>query len=148
MSPHKVGPQCAFGACDARSQWQQRRQQQQPRCVFDHDDSSRCRLRVCHTSLPGYCCTLTANDNYKIEFESFRIRDMDSGVQLFEVAKDPDQPEIDVALIPVEMEDQVRCISYDFGEDFLKLKSIGTTCARHPAGRLPATLPATPEKRS
>jgi len=80
-----------------------------------------------HEPTQGYCCTLTANDNYKIEFESFRIRDMDSGVQLFEVAKDPDQPEIDVALIPVEMEDQVRCISYDFGEDFLKLKSIGTT---------------------
>jgi len=75
----------------------------------------------------GYCCTLTANDAYKIEFESFRIRDMDSGVQLFEVSKDPDQPEVDVALIPVEMEDQVRCISYDFGEDFLKLRSIGTT---------------------
>lgn len=80
-----------------------------------------------HGPTEGYCCSLTANDQYKIEFESFRIRDMDSGVQLFEVAKDPNQPEIDLALIPAEMEDQVRCISYDFGDDFLDLKAIGTT---------------------
>jgi len=76
---------------------------------------------------PGYCCTLTANDDFKVEFESFRIRDMDSGVQLFEVAKDPNQPDIDMATIPPAMEDQVRCISYDFGADFLSLKAIGTT---------------------
>jgi len=75
----------------------------------------------------GYCCTLTANDRFKIEFESFRIRDMDSGVQLFEVAKDPEQGEVDLSQLPVEMEDQVRCISYDFGEDFLRLNAIGTT---------------------
>ena len=54
---------------------------------------------------------------------------MDSGVQLFEVAKDPNQPDIDMGSIPPSMEDQVRCISYDFGEDFLKLTAIGTTCA-------------------
>merc|ERR1711988_13401 len=52
---------------------------------------------------------------------------MDSGVELFHVAKDPNQPSIDSANIPVEMEDQVRCISYDFGEAFLDLQSIGTT---------------------
>merc|ERR1719326_1985757 len=51
----------------------------------------------------GYCCTLTANDRYKVEFESFRIRDMDSGVRLFEVAKDPAAPEIDMGMIPVDM---------------------------------------------
>ena len=33
----------------------------------------------------------------------------------------------DLSMIPPEMEDQVRCISYDFGADFLELETIGTT---------------------
>jgi len=70
-------------------------------------------------------CSLTDNV-YKIEFNEFSIRDMDSGVQLFQVAKEPGMPEIDPATIPPEMEDQVRCISYDFGSDFLELRNIGT----------------------
>jgi hypothetical protein len=37
-------------------------------------------------------------------------------------------PEIDMSTIPPEMEDQVRCISYDFGADFLyHINTIGTT---------------------
>jgi len=74
----------------------------------------------------GYCCPLTAN-TYGIEFVEFHIRDYESGQVLFEVAKDPNQPPVDMALIPPEMEDQVRCISYDFGADFLNLQAIGTT---------------------
>jgi len=73
-----------------------------------------------------YLCKLTDNV-YGVDFQSFRIRDYDSGFQLFEVAKDPNMPDIDFAQIPPEMEDQVRCISYDFGADFLDLQSIGTT---------------------
>jgi len=81
---------------------------------------------------PGYCCPLASNwmdDARKpiIEFESFRIRDYHTQHQLFEVAKDPSQPEIDLTQIPVELEDQVRCIAYDFGADFLDLEAIGTT---------------------
>jgi len=77
---------------------------------------------------PGYCCFLSDNV-YGIEFESFRIRDYESGVGLFEVAKDPNMPAIDFSTIQLtpEMEDQVRCISYDFGSDFLDLRTIGTT---------------------
>ena len=70
-------------------------------------------------------CSLTDNI-YKIEFNEFNIRDMDSGVQLFHVAKDPNMPDIDPAMIPPELEDQVRCIQYDFGSDFLQLRTIGT----------------------
>ena len=46
---------------------------------------------------------------------------------MFEVARDPDAPPVDVSQTPPEMEDQVRCISYDFGADFLNLETIGTT---------------------
>ena len=35
-------------------------------------------------------------------------------------------PDIDPAMIPPELEDQVRCIQYDFGSDFLQLRTIGT----------------------
>jgi hypothetical protein len=62
-----------------------------------------------------------------IDFEEFQIRDYDSSTLLFQVAKDPNQPEIDLTTIPPEMEDQVRCIQYDFGADFLSLQTIGTT---------------------
>lgn len=75
---------------------------------------------------PGYMCKLTAN-TYGIEFNSFRIRDYDTQEQLFEVVKDPNMPSIDLSQIPPEMEDQVRCISYDFGAGFLDLEAIGTT---------------------
>jgi len=74
----------------------------------------------------GYLCPLTANI-YGIEFESFRIRDYESQQCLFEVAKDPDAPPLDLANLPPEMEDQVRCISYDFGCEFLDLQTVGTT---------------------
>jgi len=74
----------------------------------------------------GYLCPLNANV-YGIEFESFRIRDYESQQVLFEVAKDPDLPSLDLANLPPEMEDQVRCISYDFGAEFLELRTVGTT---------------------
>jgi len=74
---------------------------------------------------PGYCCPLVAN-TYGIEFERFHIRNMADGQILFEVAKDP-SVKIDNAMIPPHMEDQVRCICYDFGDAFLQLTTIGTT---------------------
>lgn len=75
---------------------------------------------------PSYCCSLSANA-YGIEFESFRIRDYDSDQLLFEVAQEPGAEKVDLTTIPPEYEDQVRCISYDFGAAFLDLKTIGTT---------------------
>jgi len=74
----------------------------------------------------GYMCPLSSN-TYGLDFESFSIRDYESGVQLFEVAKQPGQEAIDYSMIPPEMEDEVRCISYDFGDAFLDLQAIGTT---------------------
>ena len=74
----------------------------------------------------GYMCPLSAN-TYGIEFNSFRIRDYETQEQLFEVVKDPNMPSMDLSQIPPEMEDQVRSISYDFGEHFLGLEAIGTT---------------------
>jgi len=73
----------------------------------------------------GYMCPLTANV-YGIDFEVFRVNDYETGQVLFEVAKDPDTPPTDWASIPPEYEDQVRCISYDFGSDFLSLPAIST----------------------
>jgi len=72
-----------------------------------------------------YMCPLVAN-RYGIEFEEFRVRDHETQQILFEVKKDPNQPPMDYASIPPEYEDQVRCISYDFGADFLSLPTIGT----------------------
>ena len=55
----------------------------------------------------GYMCPLTAN-TYGLDFLSFRIRDYATSKQLFEVARDPDAPPVDISQIPPEMEDQVR----------------------------------------
>ena len=52
-----------------------------------------------------------------------------SGEQLFSVARDPNMPPLDLSMITPEIEDQVRCISYDFGPDFFDLRSIGTRYA-------------------
>ena len=73
----------------------------------------------------GYMCPLTAN-TYGIEFEFFRVKDHETQQTLFEVAKEPGTPPLDLASIPPEFEDQVRCISYDFGADFLSLPTIAT----------------------
>ena len=54
----------------------------------------------------GYMCPLTAN-TYGLDFLSFRIRDYATSKQLFEVARDPDAPPVDISQIPPEMEDQV-----------------------------------------
>lgn len=75
---------------------------------------------------PGYCCSLMDNI-YGIEFDEFKIRDCTSGMQLFSVQRDPDQPELDLSNLTPDIEDQVRCISYDFGHEFLSLSTIGTT---------------------
>lgn len=74
----------------------------------------------------GYCCPLSAN-TYGIEFEHFHIRDYETNQCLFEVTTDPAMRGMDLSTIPPEFEDQVRCISYDFGADFLSLQAIGTT---------------------
>ena len=49
------------------------------------------------------------------------------GGAVAQVAKDPNMPKLDNSTIPPSMEDQVRCICYDFGDAFLELSTIGTT---------------------
>jgi hypothetical protein len=74
-----------------------------------------------------FLCPLSAN-SYGIEFLYFRIRDLDSGTVLVEVAKEDDEEEgktEDAA--PTEGDDLARTIKYHFGPDFLRLQRIGTT---------------------
>ena len=71
---------------------------------------------------PDFLCPLSANE-YGIEFLYFRVRDMDSGLVLFEVKRDAED-EVPVADGPDE---QIRLIRYHFGPDFLKLRALGST---------------------
>ena len=73
----------------------------------------------------GYFCPLSANI-YNIDFQSFKIRDMENNDTLFEVSKDPSAPPVDYSLLE-GMDDSVRKIRYDFDAEFLKKKTIGTT---------------------
>jgi len=73
----------------------------------------------------NFLCKLSANV-YGIEFLSFKVRDMASNETLFSVSRDPDQPPFDMSQLTPEQEEAVRCISYEFGTDFLRLQSIGT----------------------
>merc|ERR1712070_1054562 len=73
----------------------------------------------------GYFCPLSANI-YNIDFQNFRIRDMETNDVLFEVGKDPDTPPVDYSLLD-GMDDSVRKIRYDFDAEFLRKKTIGTT---------------------
>jgi len=66
-----------------------------------------------------FMCPLTANE-YGVEFLYFRVRDMDSGLVLFEVKREADDE-------PVPGEEEVRQIRYHFGPDFLKLRALGST---------------------
>lgn len=73
-----------------------------------------------------YLCSHDANV-YDIDFIRFKIRDMDSGVTLFEVAKPPGyDPKLHHA--PGEIDpDAGRFVRYHFSQGFLKLQSVGAT---------------------
>ncbi len=66
-----------------------------------------------------FLCPLSANE-YGVEFLYFRVRDMDSGLVLFEVKKEAEDE-------TVQGEEEVRQIRYHFGPDFLKLRALGST---------------------
>ncbi|OQR71244.1 protein unc-119B-like [Tropilaelaps mercedesae] len=85
-----------------------------------------------------YLCEPEAN-LFNIDFTRFTIRDMESGVILFEIAK-PQPPERDDSVTSVEQEreDQEavsditdtnagRFVRYQFTPQFLRLKTIGAT---------------------
>ena len=73
-------------------------------------------------ALEGYTedflCKLSDNE-YKIKFLKFKVRDLDSGFTLFEVATDDEDEEYEIT-------EEDRLIRYHLGPDFLQLKRIGT----------------------
>ncbi|XP_050548659.1 protein unc-119 homolog A isoform X2 [Daktulosphaira vitifoliae] len=101
--------------------------------TLDHEDNLR--KKTCITPedifrLPsitnGYLCSPEANI-YKIDFIRFKIRDLDSGMVLFEIAK-PDSFDEN----PVEQKDEIdlnsgRFVRYQFTPKFLELKLVGAT---------------------
>eukprot|EP00727_Mastigamoeba_balamuthi_P010630 m51a1_g619 hypothetical protein (278) ;mRNA; r:109121-110172 len=70
----------------------------------------------------AYMCPLAAN-TYGIDFIEFKIREMESNKTLFHVRKDADAP----TPSPAELDDSARFIQYDFGAQFLDLKTVGTS---------------------
>lgn len=68
-----------------------------------------------------YLCPITAN-THKIDFTKFKIRDIESGVVLFEIAKPQGATEI-LSSDP----NAGRYVRYEFPPEFLKLKQIGAT---------------------
>ena len=79
-----------------------------------------------------YLCDKRANV-YGIEFTRFKIRDMDCGKTLFEIAK-PDDVEFagdeDEAIGDEVVDDDPnagRFVRYKFSPDFLKLNTVGAT---------------------
>lgn len=74
-----------------------------------------------------YLCSPEANI-YGIDFTRFKLRDMDSGAVLFEVAKPPppEDSESDTELDDVDPH-AGRFVRYQFTPQFLKLKTVGAT---------------------
>lgn len=72
----------------------------------------------------NYLCEPGANI-YNIDFTRFKIRDMETGAVLFEIAK-PDN--IDDEIIDNEEDPNAgRFVRYKFSSEFLKLKTVGAT---------------------
>ena len=73
-----------------------------------------------------FLCNKEANI-YNIKFKRFRMRDLDSGFVLFEVADDsPDSGDNDTKK-EEELDDTSRVIRYHLGPDFLDLKNLGSS---------------------
>ena len=61
----------------------------------------------------------------QIDFTRFKIRDIESGTVLFEIAKPED--EIGEENFDIDDPDSGRFVRYRFTDEFLKLKSVGAT---------------------
>ncbi|OWF50266.1 protein unc-119 homolog B-like [Mizuhopecten yessoensis] len=73
-----------------------------------------------------YLCSPDANI-YGIDFTRFKLRDMESGAVLFEVAKPPPTDD-DEDMDPEEIDPNAgRFVRYQFTPQFLKLKTVGAT---------------------
>mmetsp|Transcript_5100 Transcript_5100/g.10224 ORF Transcript_5100/g.10224 Transcript_5100/m.10224 type:complete len:188 (+) Transcript_5100:129-692(+) len=74
-----------------------------------------------------YLCPMSAN-TYGVEFLEFRIREMEGQQrELYHVKKPDDAPSEPITDVPPELEDQYRCIQYNFPAEFLKARTIGTS---------------------
>lgn len=76
----------------------------------------------------NYLCSPDANV-YNIDFIKFKIRDLDSGMVLFEIAKPTSISESEDVNLEVEEIDpnSGRFVRYQFTPQFLKLKTVGAT---------------------
>jgi hypothetical protein len=66
----------------------------------------------------NFLCDLKANI-YDLKFQSFRVRDLDTGFTLFEIEDCGETDEEDLT-------DDSRIIKYHLGSDFLELSQLGT----------------------
>lgn len=66
---------------------------------------------------------------YKIDFTRFKIRDIESGTVLFEIAKPEDESddEDEMDVDNPEDCDSGRFVRYRFTDEFLRLNSVGAT---------------------
>jgi hypothetical protein len=70
----------------------------------------------------GYLCK-SSDNTFGVEFTAFKLRDIDSNITLFEVAKPEDaEPEV-----PDDTSDESRFVQYQFPPEFLALKNVGAT---------------------
>lgn len=69
-----------------------------------------------------FLCPLSANV-YGIEFVYFKVRDLESGIVLFEVSNEEDEEEVK----EIVEDDSIRTIKYHLGPDFLGLTALGST---------------------
>ena len=74
----------------------------------------------------GYLVDGRKND-YKIDFTRFKIRDINSGSVLFEIAKPEDEDMEDEIDYDECDPDSGRFVRYRFTDEFLRLKSVGAT---------------------
>ena len=73
-----------------------------------------------------YLCLPNANI-YDIEFTRFKIRDMETGLVLFEIAKPPPPENADETVEQVDDQNCGRFVRYQFTSQFWKLKTVGAT---------------------
>lgn len=67
-------------------------------------------------------------NKYKIDFTRFKIRDMETGATLFEIAKPPGMEEEEMDEEECEQDpDSGRFVRYRFTDEFLRLGSVGAT---------------------
>ena len=83
------------------------------------------RLKLFSLCALDYLCEPQANV-YNIDFTRFKIRDMETGDVLFEIAK-PDGFDGDEVIENDEDPNAGRFVRYKFTAEFLRLKTVGAT---------------------